>query len=66
MKSKVNVRKNECRIWMNEDGTIEWHYKNLKPSELCLMAAVLQQTALEMLGEDELEQSPKRTSKEEI
>jgi len=38
-------------IWYTNDDTIEWHGKNLKPSEITLMASTLQEHALRMVQE---------------
>ncbi len=51
MKQPTKKPKKTLTIWYNRDGTIEWEGKNLKPSEMCLMGACLQEQALQMCGE---------------
>ena len=47
-------KKRELRIWFTKDQCIEWDAKNLKPSEMCLMAAVIWDSALKMMGDCEI------------
>lgn len=41
-------------IWYNSQDDIEWNAKNLKPSEMCLLAAIIQEAALKMMGDIEV------------
>ena len=51
-------------IWFTENDVIEFDTKNLKPSEIIAMGAVLQQAGLDMMGELELEEPPEKTEDE--
>jgi hypothetical protein len=45
--------KNELRIWIDEDGAYNWEGEHLKPSEIAMMATILQQLAYEMMSDEE-------------
>lgn len=45
----MKLKDRSLYIWLHKDDTVEWQGKNLKPSELCLFAAILQEHALKMM-----------------
>jgi hypothetical protein len=47
-------KKQELRIWFTKERDIDWKANNLSPSEMCLMAAVIQEAALKMMGDCEI------------
>ena len=44
-------RKQDLRIWFDKNRELEWKARNLSPSEMCLMAATIQEAALKMMGD---------------
>jgi hypothetical protein len=54
-------KKQELRVWFTKERGIDWKATNLSPSEMCLMAAVIQEAALVLTGECEISQDGKGT-----
>ena len=52
-KMKLNIRSREMRIWIDKDDVVNWQGKNLKPSEIIMMGAVLTEHGLNMMGTQE-------------
>ena len=42
----------KLEIWYSDNYEIEWSAHNIKPSQMCLMAAVIQEAALKMMVDE--------------
>jgi hypothetical protein len=58
MGRRLVVRPGEVRIWIREDGAVEWRGRAVSPRDMAIMGLFLQQSAVAEMGGVKLIKSP--------